>query len=551
MMLTLLKRLARDPIILAALVFGLAVLVHLEVVLGDFVMDDVPAVAENPVVMDSGAGLAPLSDVLSRNFWGSRPGYEHVTTWRPLTTLSFRVNALFGSGPAGFRVVNVLLHGLVAGLVVLLGARLSGSARLGLLAGLFFAVMPVHVEAIASTANRSELLTAAFVIGTLLALRRTFLDGEGRTTAVAVVCFAAALLSKENAILVPGFAALLWGFLAADDRRRALPPLRPGLATSLAFAAALGAWVLGRKAVLPAVFSGDIPWLDSPAASEPFLVRLWTGFVVFKEALRTAFSPVVLSADYGANTLMPRLSPAEPGVLLGLLLAAGLVALAVWAYRRVPLLTFGLAAFGLALVPMLGVLLPSSVVFAERLVYLPSVFMALAVAAVVDRALAAAEPIRFGWAVALVFGVALALQAIRTLTYVPVFKDDLSLAEGIVKATPESVRGRQNLAHALFTRGRVDEAELAALIADYGAGGDPDAKLLLGEVAWWRADLPAALRYGLASFELRHSRATVKLLCRAASTLGQDRAATLHWCGLAAHAHPDEPEWSERLGVAN
>jgi hypothetical protein len=350
--------------------------------------------------------------------------------------------------------------------------------------------------------------------------------------------------------LVPGFAALLWAYLAADDRRRALPPVRPGLVTSLAFAAVLGSWILVRKAVLPAVFSGDIPWLDSPAAGEPFSVRLWTGFVVFHEALRTLFSPVVLSADYGANTLLPRMSPAEPAVLLGILLALGLIALAVWAYRRVPLLTFGLAAFGLALLPMLGVIVPSSVVFAERLIYLPSVFMALAVATVVDRALAAAEPIRLTWVVTMVFSAILVTYGVRAATYVSVFKDDLSLAEGIVRATPESVRGRSNLAHALFSRGRVDEAELAALVADHGAGGDADAKRLLGEIAWWRADLQGALRYGLASFEALQSRATVKLLCRAVSTLGQDKDAIDRWCSLAARSSPHESEWRDRLATA-
>src|SRR4029077_16231536 len=80
--------------------------------------------------------------------------------YRPLPVATFALDWQVG-GPAWFHFVNALWHALSTGLVVLLAARWA-NLRAALLAGLVFAVHPVHVEAVANIVSRSGLMATAF-----------------------------------------------------------------------------------------------------------------------------------------------------------------------------------------------------------------------------------------------------------------------------------------------------------------------------------------------------------------------------------------------------
>jgi hypothetical protein len=87
---------------------------------------------------------------------------------------SFRLNhAVGGLRPFGYHLVNVALHAAVAALVVLVAVRAGCSSGGGALAGLLFAAMPIHTEAVANVVGRAELLAALFaLLAVLLALNR-------------------------------------------------------------------------------------------------------------------------------------------------------------------------------------------------------------------------------------------------------------------------------------------------------------------------------------------------------------------------------------------
>src|SRR5512141_2245538 len=91
--------------------------------------------------------------------------------YRPLTTLSFALNyAVHGAWMPGFHLVNLALHVVASLLVVALAVHLARGAawspaqatRVGLLAGLLFAVHPAHVEAVVTLYGRTEPLSAVF-----------------------------------------------------------------------------------------------------------------------------------------------------------------------------------------------------------------------------------------------------------------------------------------------------------------------------------------------------------------------------------------------------
>src|SRR5207248_6142186 len=84
-----------------------------------------------------------------------------------------------------------------------------------LVAGLLFAVHPLHVEAVANVVGRAELMAALF---TLLAVYAALVHERVAWSAAAL---ALGLLSKENAAVAP--ALIVWGWLlglARPERRR-------------------------------------------------------------------------------------------------------------------------------------------------------------------------------------------------------------------------------------------------------------------------------------------------------------------------------------------
>lgn len=114
-----------------------------------FCFDDLSAIKENADLRPE----SPWSNLLRNDFWGTAMHKEGShKSYRPLSVLTFRINYLIhGVDPAGYHLVNILLHGAVCYLLVhvcSLVASTGHSSPVPLYAGLIFAVHPVHTEAV-------------------------------------------------------------------------------------------------------------------------------------------------------------------------------------------------------------------------------------------------------------------------------------------------------------------------------------------------------------------------------------------------------------------
>jgi tetratricopeptide (TPR) repeat protein len=130
----------------AALIFLLAFAVYWPALRGQFVWDDLLLVDKNPLVKGE-VGL--LSIWLHADF--------------PLTTLAFWLQWLvWGKNPAGYHIVNVLLHALDAVLVwrVLARLRIPGAW----IAGMIFAVHPVCAASVAWISELKNTLSLGFFL---------------------------------------------------------------------------------------------------------------------------------------------------------------------------------------------------------------------------------------------------------------------------------------------------------------------------------------------------------------------------------------------------
>lgn len=108
-------------------------------------------------------------------------------SYRPITVLTFRWNFLLGSlNPLGYHLVNVFLHGVVSILFLHVCKRIfNGHVRsesqtnsLSLLCGLFFALHPIHTEAVANVVGRADILCGLFYILAFLSYLNCFPEGS-------------------------------------------------------------------------------------------------------------------------------------------------------------------------------------------------------------------------------------------------------------------------------------------------------------------------------------------------------------------------------------
>ena len=149
------------------------------------------AVLSNPSVVGRNSISAFTSD-----YWGvplSHPGSHK--SYRPLTTLSFRLDWILNPAPTQFHLTNLLLHA-AATLFYVRFCKLWVSPETGLIAGLIFAVHPVHTEAVAGVVGRADVLSCILFLSCLITHTK---DGFSWKTSLLALL---SMLAKEQGVTV-------------------------------------------------------------------------------------------------------------------------------------------------------------------------------------------------------------------------------------------------------------------------------------------------------------------------------------------------------------
>jgi len=449
------------------LVALLAVAVYAGAVRNGVVRDDYYIVAHNPLVTgERSPWLIPVS-----HYWAGTDGTGDL--YRPLTIASYWLNArVAGMAPWSFHLVNVLLHGLAAALVTVLALRLTASLAAASVAGALFATHPVLSEAVASIVGRADLLAAIFVLGAWR-LR----DRRG----ISLLLFGLGLLSKESAIVLPGF-------LVAEDlvRGRARARLRE----YAAHAGVAALYVAVRAGVLGGVHAGAI---TTAFAGVPLGTRLLTATSVFARYMGLLFYPRTLSADYSYAQITIETNPFAPPVVAGAAAALAAAAIALWTRRRAPVVSLGLLGFAAALFPVSNIPFGIGEIMAERLLYLPAVGFCLAAGAALDAALVARGARRPAAAALALLALPVSLLAARAWVRVRDWETPLSFCEATVNASPRSHWAHANCGTVYQNLGRLADAEAEFRRAIEIDPGDAGTYVLLGSVHEAQGRLEEAL----------------------------------------------------------
>jgi tetratricopeptide (TPR) repeat protein len=196
------------------------------------------------------------------------------------------------------------------------------------------------------------------------------------------------------------------------------------------------------------VLGGSIGGSDA-GPQLPFLReehRVFSALRAWPEYMRLLFLPLDLSADYAPGVIMPVERGITPMMSLGAVILAALVGLAVATPWR-PRLGLAPAWFFITILPVSNLVFPIGVVLAERILYLPSIALSLALAflwdAWVARPVEAAPRGRRRSALILVAGVVAAFTLL-TIARNPVWKTSRTVVDSVIRDHPESYVAQYN-----------------------------------------------------------------------------------------------------------
>ena len=217
-----------------------------------FIWDDDDYVVENKTLRSTEGLKRIWSEV------GATPQYYpavHTTYW-----IEYH---LWGNHPAGYHLVNILLHALNAILLwkILQYLQIPGA----LLAGLLFALHPVHVESVAWITERKNTLSGLFyLLAAWSYLRYTLNSGDKKQPLwlyiLSLLLFTAALLSKSVTATLPAALLLIITWKRQRFKAADILPLLPMVAAAIPMAM-LTSWV--EKNLVGTMFvNWDLSFMD-------------------------------------------------------------------------------------------------------------------------------------------------------------------------------------------------------------------------------------------------------------------------------------------------
>ena len=506
---------------------ALTLITYATVVQYGFIWDDNAYVFENETLR-SLAGL--------RQIWleiGATPQYYplvHTSYW-----LEYR---LWGLEPAGYHLVNVLLHALAALLAwrVLLKLEVPGAWG----AAAIFAVHPVHAESVAWITERKNVLSAVFYLGSALAYLSSIAAASLRRSRLlyiySLLLFVGALLSKTVTGSLPAALLLvIWGSKRGVESRDVLR-----LLPFFALALGLGALTIWMEKVRVGAVGAD--W-DLSAVERLLIAGRAVWFYLAKLAWPSSLSFVYprwrIDPGIGWQYLFP---------------GAAILAVAVlWRLRnrlgRGPLVA--ILFFGGTLVPALGFfdVYPMRYSFvADHFQYLASLGPIALLTATASRGV-----VGRGGALRTAAGVVLAVAVLglAQLSWrrLPAFRNLESLWTATIEVNPNAWLAHYNLANL-----RRREGDLVAAIHHYRRA--VDAKSDLAEA---HNNLATCLGLtGRVDDALHHYRRAIAVdpehalaqfnLARVLEARGEGAQAIEHY-RAALRAQPEYPQAQQRLGL--
>ncbi|HEY3307586.1 MAG TPA: tetratricopeptide repeat protein [Desulfuromonadaceae bacterium] len=354
----------------------ICLLVYLRALSCDFINWD------DPLYVLENSGIRILDWQLIREAFTT----SYLGWWMPLTWISFAVDYHFwGLNPLGYHLINVLLHAVNTGLVVLIAGRLLRPGPEGegddrylypatlLLAGLLWGIHPLRVESVAWVTERKDVLNGLFSLGSILSYLHhvEHRDGQDQRKGISfpyllsLVLFLLSLMAKPVSVVIPVMLLVMDCYplqrLTTKNALKIIAEKLPFLIIALIMVVFTLSFASGETIL--------VSLQDFPLYRRLILA----GNSLF-EYLRMTVYPVGLINIY----LLPRVFPVSyyPAALGVLVFSC----YCCYCCKRRPWLLATWLLFLLPLIPVLGFFQNGAQAYADRFTYLPAVALSIFVA---------------------------------------------------------------------------------------------------------------------------------------------------------------------------
>ena len=416
----------------------------------DFVnFDDDRYVYENPEV-SRGLTIDGLKWLLT---------HSHASLWHPLTTLSHMTDCqIYGLKAGGHHFTNVVLHNIGAVLLFLVFRGMTGCIWRSAFIAAIFAIHPMRVESVAWVAERKDVLSGVFFMLTLGAyLHYTRVPSLSRYVMMSIF-LACGLMSKATFVTVPLVLLLLDYWPLNRSQRSEVRSQKSENATwRRLFAEKIPLFALSAAAAAATVFAQTVTMASLEQL--PLLPRLKNAAVSLIVYIRQMFWPTDLAVFYPH----PHDELNIWIVLMAVALIIAITVLAIFVHQKHPYVFVGWFWYLLLLVPVLGIVQAGLQARADRFTYLPHIGITMLLTWTVADLTQQWRNRR----VALTSMAACAIAASIILAHqqTTYWRDSISLWEHALAVTPDNQTAHQNLAAALWSKGKTAESHQHARAA--------------------------------------------------------------------------------------
>ena len=391
------------------------------------IWDDIGRIVEN--------GYIRRLDNLSLLFSSKYLSYFYETTYRPLYTLTLFLNYhFFKLNVYGWRIFNIFLHGLNTILIYFLIRYIFKNKTISSITALIFAVHPIHTEAINCVVYRTELLACLFFMGSFFLYLKSIRIGKGFYL-LSLFIFILALSSKETAACLPLIIVLYIYFFSQQKERKKL------LVSVLPFFLIVLIWiVIARGFELPGKFVGKHElYYGSPFGSKLHLRILFYAGTSILRYIWICFLPINLVLIYPHQIKGYTPTPME---IFSFLILIAILTAALKMRKFSKEASFSIFYFFICLLPV-SQIIPLSVIYGERWLYIPSVGFCLLAAILLKRLFFDKNLKKAG----IFFLVSITcFYFFVTITRNKDWKDEVTLLEKNVNIYPQSMDARLQLA---------------------------------------------------------------------------------------------------------
>lgn len=379
-----------------------------------------------------------------RRIWFS---FDSLAGYFPLTLTTFYAErGLWALNPAGYHLVNILLHAANAILVwqLLKQLRVPGAW----LAGTIFALHPVQVESVAWITERKNVLMGFFFLLSLLAWRN-FADEQSkhrwRFYTLALVFYILALCAKTTACTLPaGLILILWLRKIPTSGKR-WAQVAPFVVIGIGMGLIAMSWERYHHDTQGKLF--EIAWLQRGLIASH---AIW--FYAAK-----IFWPANLTVAYPRWTILPTHLAAYLWVAVTAVSAVFVWWLRRWTGRGVEA---AVVFFVATLAPMLGLIMHHFYMYsfvADHFQYLASLGLIALVAAGIEMGL---RKIHWGKRALrpVLYATVMITLGVLTWNQSEMYADAETLWQTTLRHNPDSLLAQANLGSIAFKDGQLEEA---------------------------------------------------------------------------------------------